>query len=148
MIRQGRHTNVGRDCLFYTGSYIRSRFLFGMLFTWNWDDMSLFECKRSGSVLYYVIHQRHYIFYSTKCATVNTLPFNWYLEVSVLGKGICLNCLVLLASNKYNNYAANTSSNGVVVTRNNTQHISNSHNTAKSHGRESYDMCPKNFFLG
>ena len=49
--------HVGRDCLFFAGSYnfIRSRFLFGMLFTWNWEDMSLFECKHSDSVLYNVI---------------------------------------------------------------------------------------------
>ena len=26
-----------------------------MIFTWNWEDMSLFECKRSDSVLYNVI---------------------------------------------------------------------------------------------
>ena len=42
--------HVGRDCLFFAGSYIRSRF-FCMIFTWNWEDMSLFECKRSDSVL-------------------------------------------------------------------------------------------------
>ena len=47
--------HVGRDCLFFAGSYILSRFLFGMIFTWNWEDMSLFECKRSDSVLYNVI---------------------------------------------------------------------------------------------
>ena len=46
--------HVGRDCLFFAGSYIRSRF-FGMIFTWNWEDMSLLECKRSDSVLYNVI---------------------------------------------------------------------------------------------
>ena len=40
---------------FFARSYIRSRFLFGMIFTWNWEDMSLFECKRSDSVLYNVI---------------------------------------------------------------------------------------------
>ena len=41
---------------FFAGSYIRSRFLVGMIFTWNWEDiMSLFECKRSDSVLYNVI---------------------------------------------------------------------------------------------
>ena len=94
--------HVGRDCLFFAGSYIRSRFLFGMIFTWNWEDTSLFVCS----------------------------------------------CL-LIASTKDKNYAANTSSNDVfVVTRNNTHHISNSQNTAKSHGRESYDMCPKHTFLG
>ncbi len=49
----------------------------------------------------------------------------------------------LLASTKEKNYAANTSSNDVVVTRNNTHYISNSQNTAKSHGRESNDICPK-----
>ena len=54
----------------------------------------------------------------------------------------------LLASTKEKNYAANTSSNDVVVTRNNTHHISNSQNTAKNHGRESYEMCSKNTFLG
>ena len=79
--------HVGRFCLFFAGSYIRSRF-FGMIFTWNWEDMSLFECKRSDSVLYNVILiTRGTIFYSTKCATVNTLPFNWYFEGSVLGGG-------------------------------------------------------------
>ena len=41
--------HVGRYCLFFAGSYIRKRF-FGMIFTWNWEDMS-FECKRSDSVL-------------------------------------------------------------------------------------------------
>ena len=30
-------------------------FLAFMIFTWNWEDMSLFECKRSDSVLYNVI---------------------------------------------------------------------------------------------
>ncbi len=50
----------------------------------------------------------------------------------------------LSASTKDNNYAANTSSNDVVVTQNNTYHISNSQETAKSQGRDSYDMCPKN----
>ena len=40
---------------FFAGSYIRSRFLFGMILTWNWEDMSLFECKRSDSVLYNVV---------------------------------------------------------------------------------------------
>ena len=44
--------DVGRDCLFFARSDIRSSFLFGMIFTWNWEDMSLFECKRSDSVLY------------------------------------------------------------------------------------------------
>ncbi len=43
-------------------------------------------------------HHMHYIFYSTKCATVNTLPFNWYFEDSVLGEGMCLNCLLMLTS--------------------------------------------------
>ena len=75
---------------------------FGMIFTWNWEDVSLFECKCSDSVLYnYVRHtnnQRHYIFYSTKCATVNTLPFNWYFEGSVMGEGMCLHCLFMLTS--------------------------------------------------
>ena len=28
---------------------------FGMIFTWNWEDMSLFECKLSDSVLYNII---------------------------------------------------------------------------------------------
>ena len=46
--------HVGIDCLFFAGSYIRSRFL-GMIFIWNWEDMSLFECKLSDSVLYNVI---------------------------------------------------------------------------------------------
>ena len=46
--------HVGRDCLFFAGSYIRSRF-FATIFTWNWEDMSLFECKSSDSVLYNVI---------------------------------------------------------------------------------------------
>ena len=41
--------------MFFAGSYIRSRFLFGMIFTWNWEDMSLLECRRSDSVLYNVI---------------------------------------------------------------------------------------------
>ena len=40
---------------FYAGSDILSRFLFGMIFTWDWEDMSLFEYKRSDSVLFNVI---------------------------------------------------------------------------------------------
>ena len=85
---------------FFAGSYIRSLFIFGITFTWNWEDMSLFECKRSDSVLYNVILMTRgtIFFYSTKCATVNTLPFNWYFEGSVLGEGICLNCLLMLTS--------------------------------------------------
>ena len=47
--------HVGRDCLFFAGSDILSRFLFGMIFTWDWEDMSLFEYKRSDSVLFNVI---------------------------------------------------------------------------------------------
>ena len=94
--------HVGRDCLFFAGSYIRSRFLFGMIFTWIWEDMS-FECKRSDSVLYNVIliTRGTIFFYSTKCATVNTLPFNWYFEGSMLGEGMCLNCLLMLTSFNY-----------------------------------------------
>ena len=46
---------AGRDCLFFAGSDILSRFLFGMIFTWDWEDMSLFEYKRSDSVLFNVI---------------------------------------------------------------------------------------------
>ena len=42
-------------------------------------------CKRSSSVLYNVILTTSYAFYSTKCVTVNTLPFNWYVEGSVMG---------------------------------------------------------------
>ena len=83
------------------------------------------------------------MFYSTNCATVNTMPFNWHFEGSVLGEGMCLNCLV---STKEKKIAANTSSNDVVVTQNNTHHISNSQNTAKRHGRGSHDICPKNTF--
>ena len=41
--------------LFFAGSDILSRFLFGMIITWDWEDMSLFECKRSDSVLFDVI---------------------------------------------------------------------------------------------
>ena len=53
--------------------------------------MSLFECKRSDSILYNVIllTRGTIMFYSTICATVNTLPINWYFEGSVLGEGIC-----------------------------------------------------------
>ena len=47
--------SVGRDCLFFAGSDILSRFLFGIIFTWDWEDISLFECKRSDSVLFDVI---------------------------------------------------------------------------------------------
>ena len=63
---------VGRDWLFFAGSYIRSRFLFGMIFTWNWEDMS-FECKRSDSVLYNVILiTRGTIFFTTQNAQLLT----------------------------------------------------------------------------
>ena len=40
---------------FFAGSDILSRFLFGMIFTWDWEDVSLFEYKRSDSVLFNVI---------------------------------------------------------------------------------------------
>ena len=75
-------------------------FLTFMIFTWNWEDMSLFECKRSDSVLYNVIliARGTIFFYSPKCASVNTLPFNWYFEGSVLGEGMCLKCLFMLTS--------------------------------------------------
>ena len=92
--------DVGRDCLFFARSDIRSRFLFGMIFTWNWEDMSLFECKRSDSVLYNVILiTRGTIFFTPQNAraTVNTSPFNWYFEGSVLGEGMCLNCVLMHA---------------------------------------------------
>ena len=49
---------------------------------------------------------------------------------------------------KIKKYAAYASSNDVVVIQNDTRHISNSQKTAKSHSRESYDICPKNTFLG
>ena len=45
---------VVRDCLFLQDSIFGHGF-FGMIFTWNWENMSLFECKRSDSVLYNVI---------------------------------------------------------------------------------------------
>ncbi len=47
--------HVGRDKLL--GFFCKDPIfgLFGMIFTWNWEDMSLFECKRSDSVLYNVI---------------------------------------------------------------------------------------------
>ena len=85
---------------FFAGSDILSRFLFGMIFTWDWEDMSLFEYKRSDSVLFnvIVITGGTMLFYSTKCSTINTLPFNWYFEGSVLGEEMCLNCLLMLTS--------------------------------------------------
>ncbi len=46
--------HVGRDC-FFLQDPIFGHVFFGMIFTWNWEDMSLFECKRSDSVLYNVI---------------------------------------------------------------------------------------------
>ena len=46
--------HVGRDCFFFAGSDILSLF-FGMIFTWDWEDMSLFEYKRNDSVLFNVI---------------------------------------------------------------------------------------------
>ena len=93
---------------FFAGSYIRSRFLFGMISTWNWEDMSLFECQRSDLVLHNVVLiTRGTIFFTPQNAQLllgpNTLPFNWYFEGSVLGFGMCLNCLLsscLLASTK------------------------------------------------
>ena len=49
-----RRMHVGRD--FFAGSEILSLFVFGNAAwylgpTWTWEDMSLFECKRSNSVL-------------------------------------------------------------------------------------------------
>ena len=78
--------HVGRDCLFFAGSYIRSRFLFGMIFTWNWEDMS-FECKRSDSVLYNVILiTRGIIFFTPQNAQLLTrCHFNWFSKVACWG---------------------------------------------------------------
>ena len=137
---------------FFAGSDILSRFLFGMIFTWDWEDMSLFEYKRSHSVLFNVIiitEALYITFYSTKFTTINTLPFNWYFEGSVLGGGNVpkLSPHAYKLQLKIKN-AANTCSNYIVVTQNNTHHISNSQKTAKSHDRGSYDICPKNNFFG
>ena len=79
--------HVGRYCLFFAGSYIRSRFFFDMIFTWNLEDMSLFECKRSDSVLYNVI-----------LITRGPIFFTPHFEGSVLVEGMCLNCLPMLTS--------------------------------------------------
>ena len=150
MVRYGRNTNVGRDCLFFAGSRIMSRFLFGMIFTWNSEDMSLFECKRSDSVLFNVtLITRGTTFYSTKCATVNTLPLYWYLEGSVLGRENVPKCSAHAYKLQLTIHITqqNISSNYVVVTQNNTHHISNSQKTAKSHDRESY-IWVKNTCLG
>ena len=88
------HMHIGRDCLFFAGFYIRSRFLFGMTFTWNWEDMSLFECKRSDSILYnFILIIRGTIFFTPQNAQLLT---RWYFEGNVLGEGMCLNCLFML----------------------------------------------------
>ena len=100
-----------------------SRFLFGMIFTWNSEDMSLFEYKRSDSVLFNVtLFTRGTTFYSTKCATVNTLPFYWYLEGNVVGRENVpkFSAHAYKLQLKMQITQQNTSSNYVVVTQNNT----------------------------
>ncbi len=93
-----RMMHVGRDCLF-----LQDHVFF---LAWYLPGigkihccMSLFECKRSDSVLYNVILiTTGTIFLLHKMATVNTLPFNWYCEGSVLGEGMCLHCLLMLTN--------------------------------------------------
>ena len=125
---------------FFAGSDILSRFLFGMIFTWDWEDMSLFEYKRSDSVLFNVI--------LITGGTILFTPQNGQLltrchligisKVACWGRKcayIVFSCLQ--ASTKDKKTTANTCSNDVVVTQSNTHHISNSQKTAKSHDRES-----------
>ena len=72
--------------------------IFGMIFTWNWEDMSLFECKRSDSVLYNVI----LITRGTKFFTPQNAQLLTRCHLigigSVVGEGMCLNCLLMLTS--------------------------------------------------
>ena len=56
----------GKDCLFFARSDILLHFLFDMIFTWDWEDMSLFEYKRSDSVLFNVI-------LITRCTSLNVI---------------------------------------------------------------------------
>ena len=105
-----------------------------MIFTWNWEDMSLFECKRSDSLLYNVILiTRGAIFFTPQNAQLLTrCHLIGISKVAFWGRECAqIVCSCLLASTKDRNYAANTSSNDVVVTQNNTHHISNCQNTAK-----------------
>ena len=73
---------------------------------------------------------------------LETFLFKWYALSCVCPKNhFCVSSAPygyvghsddLLNSTKYTNYAANTSSNCVVVRQNNTHHISNSQKTAKT----------------
>ena len=69
---------------------------FGIIFTWDWEDMSLFECKRSDSVLYNVILiTRGTIFFTPQNAQLLTRCHLIGIG-SVVGEGMCLNCLLML----------------------------------------------------
>ena len=95
-----RMMDVGRDCLFFASPIFGQGFLFGMIFTWNWEDMSLFECKRSDSVLYNVILIiRGTIFFTPQNAQL--LARRHLIGISKVacwGEGMCLNCVLMLTS--------------------------------------------------
>ena len=125
---------------FFAGSDILSRFLFGMIYTWDWEDMSLFEYKRSDSVLFNVILiTGGTILFTPQNAQLLTRCHLIGISKVALGGGNVpkLSSHTYKLQLKIKKNAANTCSNDVVVTQNNTHHISNSQKTAKSHDRES-----------
>ena len=131
---------VGRDCLFFCRIRYSVTVFFGMIFTWDWEDMSLFEYKRSDSVLFNVIliTGGTILFTPQNAQLLTRCHLIGISKVACWGRKcayIVFSCLQASTKDKKN--AANTCSNDVVVTQNNTHHISNSQKTAKSHDRES-----------
>ena len=102
--------------------------------------MSLFEYKRSDSVLFNVIliTGGTILFTPQNAQLLTRCHLIGISKVACWGRKcayIVFSCLQASTKDKKN--AANTCSNDVVVTQNNTHHISNSQKTAKSHDRES-----------
>ena len=72
---------------------------FGMIFTWNLEDMSLCECKRSDSVLYNVLLiTRGIIFTPQNAQQLTRCHLIGISKVAFWGEGMFLNCLLMLTS--------------------------------------------------
>ena len=86
-------------CVF-AGSDILSRFLFGMIFTWDWEDMSLFEYKCSDSVLFNIILiiGGTILFTPQKAQLLTRCHLIGISKVACWGEEMCLNCLLMLTS--------------------------------------------------
>ena len=85
---------------FCAGSDILSRFLFGMIFTWDWEDMSLFEYKRIDSVLFNVIliTGGTILFTPQNAQLLTRCHLIGISKVACWGEEMCLNCLLMLTS--------------------------------------------------